>query len=1446
MKWPLLFVLLFTFSLKPLIAHVPDAGPLVIPLGETREFHITADVQDEPAPTAYKFLTNTNPAIASVTSAPNFSKAGFGSWTIKANATQTGTTTMSFRWDYLPGTPKAAGANVSIVVNVVAPGSSAATNEYHLNVADPVNSRTGEYYGVEAVDLSLGGPLPLGFSRYYASALVADGVAAGALGANRLHNFDAKLTVETFERRVVVRTNRGRKVTFEKPRDGTKWTQVGRKDRVFGLMEEEGIYYFFSPAEQGVWVFDNAGKLTSITDGRGNTHTLTYAGAQLASVADGLGRTLTFTHTSGRITRVADHTGRHVDFTYSGANLATAADTTAKVTTYSYDGAGLLTSYTMPAGNVPFTQVFTAGKVTSQTERGTDTTTMSYGANSTTITQPSGATMTHTYAATGELASYTDEGGKTVTTTSDATGRRSGVADRTGDATGITYHAPSGLPEKVTNAQGGTSTMTYKARVLKLPGVTDAAKALTFFDLAKVTFPDGTFESFTYDANGNMLTRTDRAGKKRASTFNGRGQPLTMTNPTGGVTTLTYDAAGNLASPKDSETGVTTYTYDTLNRLITIARPGGATVHFEYDARDLLSQVTDERGKETDFSYDDNGRLDDITDADTNATQFAYDALNRVLQVTDRLGKVSSRAFDARRLLASVTDRNGNATTFAYDTRQRPTSTTDAGGKTWTLGFDDESQPASGANPIDPPGKIKRNAMGRVVEASNALGHTSAVVRDAMQRVMQAIDPLGRVTKFSYDKRGQLISVAEEGGGAAKFTRDALGQVTAITAPNGGIWKSSYTKEGRLHESADPLGKIWHRTYDPRGRLATVEHPGGITQTLTYDNASNVTRSQFTGGPDFNFTFDNLNRLATADDATTADDALTFTYDAEGRLTNSQQAAEQFGATYDDGGRLKTVTYNGGALVVTYTYDTRNRLTGVSDNVSGATVAFTHDDAGRVTGITRGNGVNTTHTYDTAGRLTRIQHGAAIDVKYARNAVGEVTAEDIIAPTLPAAPVANDAFTFDKAGQLTSAGFTYDERGRLTASPGATFAWDAANRLTQAGGFAASYNALGEIITRNGPGGVTRYFHHHAIAGSPIVSEKADGSAAFTRHYVHTPGGALLYAMLVSGPNAEQYYHLDHLGSTLALSNEAGTITDSYARGPFGENEQHTGSSTQPFTWLGALGVRKDGALFQMRARYYDPKTARFLSRDPLGPRLADVKSLNPYAYANDNPMRYVDPEGRQEGPAPDWANKNGGGVLKFSEPMATDLVEENFETFIAPESSLNNIVEQIANGSLGSDQTAYESKPARAEQFTTALDDAQPPLAYPGTAITQLAPAFISSINDDLVPAANPPRNPLDIIRENAAKFGGVVHSSARSLLCDTQIGLNLAFRRQLNETWTIPLIQDSANPDHPPSFGRTRDDSAADMNPGTMHVIITNFLGVSGIGVVEDHTFSDSMWGR
>ena len=48
-----------------------------------------------------------------------------------------------------------------------------------------------------------------------------------------------------------------------------------------------------------------------------------------------------------------------------------------------------------------------------------------------------------------------------------------------------------------------------------------------------------------------------------------------------------------------------------------------------------------------------------------------------------------------------------------------------------------------------------------------------------------------------------------------------------------------------------------------------------------------------------------------------------------------------------------------------------------------------------------------------------------------------------------------------------------------------------------------------------------------------------------------------------------------------------------------------------------------------MRARYYDPSTGRFISRDPLNGSLTNPQSQNPYAYSLNNPINYSDPSGQ-------------------------------------------------------------------------------------------------------------------------------------------------------------------------------------------------------------------------
>lgn len=1143
------------------------------------------------------------PAVAAVGSA--LPVKGSNLVTVNVTGLQVGTTQITFSGTFN-------GANVSAVVNaVVRPKVVTVGNNPFVGLAgDPVNTATGEAFGLEAVDLDLAGPQPLRFVRYSASRLAADGRLAAGLGLNRSHNFASKMEITAYNRRQVVLPN-GRVVTFQKM--GAKWNLVRPLDVPWVLVQTGAVFILAEPRTQQMWTYDSNGRLTKIEDGRGNSHTLAYnGGGQLSSVVDGLGRSLTLTYTSGLLTSVTDHTGRQVQYDYTGGVLVSATDVGGHTTTYGNDG-GLPTAVTRPEGNTLLTRTYAGGKVASQTERGTDTGTLAYGVGTTTFTDPAGETLTDTYDAQGRLASHVDELGNVISMTSDAAGRRASVTDREGHTTTVIYHAGSGRPATIINAEGKSTLYTYKSRTLN---------GITFHDLGKIAFPDGSSLSFTYDAKGNLTQVTDQAGKNWKHTYNARGQMLTSTNPAGGVTTRTYDGAGNLASVQDPDTGATTFTYDNLSRPTSITSPLGGAVLVAYDTKGRVTSITDERGKVHTLAWDMNNRLTSITNPDAHTTSYVYDVLDRVQQITDRNGRPTSFTYNSRRLPASMTDRNGNTVTFGYDERQMPVQTTDAGGETWVRTYDDEGLLISAASPINPAGRARRNRLGRVVEVSNPLGHTRHWVRDAMQRVTQVFDEAGRQTLFTYDKRGLLTSAAEQGTAPAKYDYDGLGRLVKVTDPGGGIWTYGRSTGGRPVSMKDPLNRLWTHAYDARGRLSQTTFPDGGTRVVTYDTANNVTRLFYSGaGPDLNFSYDNVNRLATAE-------GLDFTYDPEGRVTAIEQDGDTFAASYDHGGRLASVSYMNGSVVVSYQYDSRNRLTRVTDSETTTQMDFAYDDAGRVTGITRSNGVNCTMTYDAAGRLTRIQDGTVLDLQYTLNPAGEVVAVDHVSP-LPPAPAAAPAqlFKHDKAGQISLTGYAYDLRGRLTAAPGATYGWDGASRLTNANGVTLEYNGLNTLERRTAGAAITRFFNHYALGLAPIVYEEPESGGGAERAYVWTPGGRLLYSINMVTAEAT-FYHFDHLGSTLALTDDTGAVTDSYAYGPHGELLGQNGTSDQPFLYVGALGVRREGALYHMRARYYDPATARFLSRDPRPPRRHRPKTTNPYQYAEGDPLSNVDPLG--------------------------------------------------------------------------------------------------------------------------------------------------------------------------------------------------------------------------
>ena len=1122
-------------------------------------------------------------------------------------------------------------------------------------MGDPINSATGEYY-FDLPLIDLGGALPLRFTLTYAANM--DKSAANHNdpfgGDNFSHNFHVALK-QTNESSLVIFFGNGNLINFQKVEG--KW-QVKGEETVYALIESATRYTLLDPISQIIFTFDKAksgndtiGILKRIEDRNSNALTFTtdFAG-RVARVDDGKGRSLIFTYanpsdtwTWAHLAQVSDGNNRLIKFEYKSTteplttHLSSVSDPLKQTTQFTHSGAvtnTVVSAVTHPLGNTPYTNKYEVSSglwvVTSQTDALGNVTQLKLDKGLATMTDPLGNVTQHTHKDARLLSDMKDASNKSAAIAYDDQGRRTEIKDRLGDTTKIVYHPQTGNIASVTNAKGDTIAYTYATQEQTI-----GEAKFTFYNLTQIAYPDKTGAKFDYDAKGNVITYTDQAAQAWKFAYTPTGLPTTATNPANGITTFTYNPDQTLASRKDSETGETRFIYDAFKRVVKITYADKTETAFTYNANDRVTSITDPLKGVTKFEYDANGNLIKTTDAAGQVDNLSYDKMDRLIKTTDRLGQASNLSYDKLGRIDSVTNAVGQVVNLSYDPRGW-LNQIKLGDSAWKYGYDDEGIVNSITSPSGNTTKIQSDKLGLAAGATNALNQTSSLTRDASNRITKVTDPLKRDTSYTYDSRGALNGVTAPVVGGSKYEYDAAGNLTKITDLNGAEWKFTYSPMGRLLTKTDPLGKATQYKYDERGRLSLVTYPDNTTRAISYDALGNIARLTFSDKSEKKFVYDALGRLIEAD-------GVKFSRDAEGRITQTSEVFGNFGslngASYDAVGRVKTVAYNNGSFTVTYVYDEKTGLLKqVTDSLTKTQVDFTYDKDLRVTNIARSNKVNTTLTWDNADRLIGIKDGDVSDLQYTLDDAGQVTQ---LSGKLPLDPAPNiqpqtSNFQYNNASQLTTAGYSYDAQGRLTASPTNKLSWDADSQLIGIDSVKLSYNGLGEVISREEGGKVTRFAYNYALGLAPIAAEYtnpkglADPSGLTpTRYYVWTPDGALLYAIDANDSNKVSHYHFDRIGSTLALTDADGKMSDAYAYDPYGKVLKHDGKNTQPFTFVGKWGVRQENAtLYQMRARYYDTTAAKFLSRDPLWPNTADPRQINPYQYAKNSPVILSDPTG--------------------------------------------------------------------------------------------------------------------------------------------------------------------------------------------------------------------------
>ena len=392
--------------------------------------------------------------------------------------------------------------------------------------------------------------------------------------------------------------------------------------------------------------------------------------------------------------------------------------------------------------------------------------------------------------------------------------------------------------------------------------------------------------------------------------------------------------------------------------------------------------------------------------------------------------------------------------------------------------------------------------------------------------------------------------------------------------------------------------------------------------------------------------------------------------------------------TYFPTGKVETIaSSNPHGVSTAYTWDAQNRLSTVVDgNLSGQnTTTYSYDPASNLVTAAYPNNLTSTYTYDALNRLTELSTSPVADYKYTLGATGirtnateqsgrtlqwsydniyRLTGETIAGdPANNGDNNGNATYTLDPVGNRTAetsslsginpiagaynandqlSSETYDANGNTTqAANGNSYTYDSENHMIKMtnGSTVVNliYDAFGNRVAKTVNGVTTQYLVEDDVnpTGYPQVVEELAGpigSGVVTRQYTY--GLQRISENLsptVTGNSTwtASFYGYDGFGSVRQLTNSVGTVTDSYEYDAFGNSFTKSGTTPNNYLYRGEQ-YDSDLALYYLRARYYNPNTGRFLSRDPLGGKVKMPASLHKYLYANGDPVNLSDPMGRE------------------------------------------------------------------------------------------------------------------------------------------------------------------------------------------------------------------------
>ena len=712
-----------------------------------------------------------------------------------------------------------------------------------------------------------------------------------------------------------------------------------------------------------------------------------------------------------------------------------------------------------------------------------------------------------------------------------------------------------------------------------------------------------------FDAANNILESTDSMGHKTTMTWDAHRNPLSVTDNLGHTTSMTWDTRDNLLTVRTADGGLTVMTYDQNSNLTSVTDPSGHRSTATWTSFGKVQSATDNLSHTWDFAYDHLGFLKTKT-APPNASgqrahwNYQVDSLGRTLAATNPLGHRVQRRYDQR-------DRVVETTLPAVSARYRQQSLPE--------------------------------------------GHTHARY-DSNDLLLASTSLDGLVTSYEYDPAQRLTAVHQPG----------MAQPTRLV----------YDNLDHLIQMINPNGQATAYQFDARNRLIRMDYPGGQAETFTHDDNNHLVHWN-RGDYAVDYSFDLGDRLSHISSPSTHDD-ITLNYDVLDRVSamTDNSGTTQYGYTdnyllrsiarpgnknlqftFDAGDRLSQILDPEG-VTTDYTYSDRDELNSVRHD--GQSIHYQRDLLGRMVQTSYPNGVVERQTFDERNQLLLKQYDRGcnplLTLKYAFNQLGQRLTDEQIAPdgtvlkhflyndrrelvsssrkkgattthndyqtdqNYNRTKRNNDDFVSNAADQLLQAGPTalgYNGAGQTTSlgDKTQTFAYNDQLRTVQGAGVDAAYlyDGNGQRVQKTVNGVISKFLW----CGSQICKEYA-GDGTVKNDYILGAGREG-----IKNSGAWKFYLTDIQGSTLALTDAQGQISDRYEYTDFGETTHLSGNSSNPFLYTGQEFDSETG-FYHLRARHYAPNLGKFLSRDPIG----YAAGSNVYSYCGGDPINAVDPTG--------------------------------------------------------------------------------------------------------------------------------------------------------------------------------------------------------------------------